>query len=457
MTTYRGRTHRRHPCPRQPASGVERALKGDRLVAAQRPENSKPSQQARETVSGREARAEPLSKFFRALNELKTGIRNTPVTVLHLGDSHIAADRFTGPLRTRFQRRFGDAGRGMMMPGYPFPYYRAQGVDFSRKGEWVAANSFKKEPGPFGISGVRLTARDKGAQLALSAKDGAFEWAEVTFVTGPERGDVIVSFGDSEQTVSTKTEKSGARRLQIPSKGRKLTVTTKGKAPVSVLSWSVGQNRPGVRYVNFGIPGASADLPRRWSERLIDDDLARLKPDLIVFGYGTNEGFHDDLDVALYEARFAKLVERFKVHAPQASILIIGPPDGLRLPRFARPKSKKAAASVPCRPLSEDERKRYEDLKKDKSRQLARWHAPPRLGDVRAALARVAKETGARFWDWSLVMGGECGIHSWANANPPLAASDRVHLRGLGAERSAQALFDELMRDYEIQVRLASH
>ena len=88
---------------------------------------------------------------------------------------------------------------------------------------------------------------------------------------------------------------------------------------------------------------------------------------------------------------------------------------------------------------------------------LARWHAPPRLSDVRAALARVAQKTGARFWDWSTVMGGECGIHAWANATPPLAASDRVHLRGAGAERSARALFDELMRTYEIHVRLASH
>ncbi|MEM8744008.1 MAG: GDSL-type esterase/lipase family protein, partial [Pseudomonadota bacterium] len=335
--------------PAHPATGerVERALKGDRLVAAPRTEKLKPS--ARETVSGSTASAEPLSKFFRALNELKTGVRETPVTVLHLGDSHIAADRFTGPFRSLFQERFGDAGRGMMMPGFPFPYYRAQGAQFSRSGNWSAANSFKKDPGPYGISGVRLTAREKGARLTLEGTDGPFEWAEVTFATGPKRGDASVSFGGSEQTVSTRAAKSGINRVQIPSKGRKLTVTTKDKAPVSILSWSVGQNRPGVRYVNFGIPGASADLPRRWNDGLVDDDLARLKPDLIVLGYGTNEGFHDDLDIAAYEARVADLVTRFKARAPQASILIVGPPDGLRFPRFARPKSKKATASAPCR------------------------------------------------------------------------------------------------------------
>ncbi|MDA7947130.1 MAG: GDSL-type esterase/lipase family protein [Hyphomicrobiaceae bacterium] len=442
-----------------PATGerVDRTHKSDRMVVAVRPEHVRPPAKASDSASRNTPNSEPLSKFFRGLNALKTGHRSAPVTILHLGDSHIAADRFAGSLRALFQERFGDAGRGMMMPGFPFPYYRARGVDFARSGKWTAANSFKKDPGPYGVTGVRLTAREKGAQLSLTGTAGPFEWAAVAFATSPKGGKAKVSFGGDEQTLSTRADKTRIKRVRFAVKGRELTVTTADKAPVSILSWSAGQNRPGVRYVNLGIPGASADTPDRWNEAMVDDDLAQLKPDLIVLGYGTNEGFQDDLDVASYEKRVADLVNRFKAHAPQASVLILGPPDGLRFPRYARPRNKRAAASAPCKPLSADERDRYEKLKKEKSRRLARWHAPPRLADVRAALRRIAQETRAHFWDWSSVMGGECGIHAWAKADPPLAASDRVHLRGRGAKRSAQALFDELMRNYEIHVRLASH
>ena len=277
-----------------------------------------------------------------------------------------------------------------------------------------------------------------------------------TFATTPKGGNVTVRFGGEEKWVSTRGQSNGIKRVAFASKGRKLDVTTEDKGPVSVLSWSVAQNRPGIRYVNFGIPGATADTPRRWNEALVEDDLARLKPDLIVLGYGTNEGFDDDLDIAAYEDRVAELVNRFKAHAPQASVLILGPPDGLRFPRYARRKDRKVPATASCKALSDDERRRYAELKSSKSPQLARWHPPPRLAEVRAALRRVAQTSGARFWNWSTVMGGACGIHAWANADPPLAARDRVHLRGLGADRSARSLFDELMRAYEIHVRLAS-
>lgn len=397
--------------------------------------------------------ATPLSGFYRALGQLKSGLREKPVTVLHLGDSHIAADRFSGDLRNLFQARFGDAGRGTMMPGYPFPYYRARGVSFSKSGQWSASNSFTGDPGPYGLTGVRLTARHDGARLALEVEDGVAEWAEVSFLRQPQGGDATVTFGGARRSVSTAGADSDVIRVRIASKGRELSVETKDKNPVSVLSWAVGQNRPGVRYVNFGIPGATADTPRRWDENLVSKGLANLKPDLIVLGYGTNEGFNDGLDTPDYRRRVSELVARLKEGAPQASVLVIGPPDGARLPKFARGGK---GAREHCGVLGEGEREAYSRLKASRSKKLARWHAPPSLSMVRASLRDVAQASDAYFWDWSKVMGGPCGIHEWANAEPPLAAGDHVHLRSAGAMRSARALFDELMAGYETHVRLAS-
>lgn len=418
-----------------PAIGerVNRAMKGDRLSGSP-----------------------PLARFYRALSDLQTELRVEPLTILHLGDSHIAADRFSGDLRAMFQARFSDAGRGMMMPGFPFPYYKARGVFFGRKGKWQAANSFANDPGPYGLTGVRLTSRAKGAELSLTSEEGAFEWAEVAFLAGPNGGMAKIIFGDGEQSISTDAPWTQIKRVRIQRKGRKLTVTATGDQAISVLSWSVGRNRPGIRYVNFGIPGANADTPSRWDDALVRDGLAALNPDLIILGYGTNEGFHDGLDPQAYQGRVAALLGRLRDGAPQADFLILGPPDALRFPRFARARNKDAAASAPCRALSAVEVQNYARLKNEKSPQLARWHAPPKLAVVRSALKRVAQRHGAHFWDWSSVMGAPCGIHAWARAEPPLAASDRVHLRSSGAKRSAEMLFKELMSGYEAHVRLAS-
>lgn len=440
------------------AEQINRTLKGDRLQASKVPAGRSlaEARAAALQVLRVEQHGEPLAKFYRALAGLSSGLQQEPVTILHLGDSHIAADNFTGDLREMFQARFGDAGRGMMMPGYPFPYYKARGVSFERKGSWKAANSFKNNPGTYGLSGVMLSTRSKGSRLALISKDGAFEYAEVAFLTQPKGGMAEVGFGGVQRSIKTSADKKRIKRIRIDRKGRELSVVSKGKGPVSILSWSVGQNRPGLRYINFGIPGATADTPARWDEALVQDGLSHLKPSLVVLGYGTNESFNDHLDPVAYEARVMGLAARLKKYAPQASLLILGPPDTARFPRYARARSKGAASSASCRTLSESEVQNYEKLKSSKSKQLARWHAPPKLGAVRVALERVAKAHGGQFWDWSQAMNGACGIHKWAKAKPPLAASDHVHMRSAGAKRSAAMLFNEVMAGYDAHVKLAS-
>ncbi len=164
---------------------IDRSMKGDRLLASKaRPRRS--LAEARAAANHALRGGVPLAKFYRALAALQSGLDRESVTILHLGDSHIAADNFSGDLRALFQARFGDAGRGMMMPGFPFPYYKARGVSFERKGKWKAANSFRNDPGAYGLSGVSLNAREEGARLSLTSQEGAFEWAEVSFLTQPQ-------------------------------------------------------------------------------------------------------------------------------------------------------------------------------------------------------------------------------------------------------------------------------
>jgi hypothetical protein len=84
---------------------------------------------------------------------------------------------------------------------------------------------------------------------------------------------------------------------------------------------------------------------------------------------------------------------------------------------------------------------------------LARWHAPPRLDAVRLALRRAAAASGAFYWDWAKYMGGPCSIHAWTSSRPPLAAPDHMTLTEAGDERSARALFAELIAGHDTYQR----
>ena len=56
-----------------------------------------------------------LSGFYKKLDELQNGERDK-VVVVHICDSHIQADYFSGTMRELLQRKFGNAGRGLVFP-----------------------------------------------------------------------------------------------------------------------------------------------------------------------------------------------------------------------------------------------------------------------------------------------------------------------------------------------------
>ena len=235
-----------------------------------------------------------LSRFFATLAQVEARQPGKIVTVLHLGDSHIAADRFSGDLREQFQSRFGDAGRGMLMPGL----YLAEGVKFDRGGEWQAALSTGTVPGPYGLTGAKLSAQSGDAWLRLTAKNEPFAWCEITLQSGPEHGTVQIGLDGEVKQAPMKAAASSWRNIRIDRKARELLIRPQGDGQVTVHSISIGTDKPGLRYVNLGLPGATAMTPLSWHRDYVAGDLNRLAPDLIIFSYGTDESFEDQPEFA---------------------------------------------------------------------------------------------------------------------------------------------------------------
>jgi hypothetical protein len=389
--------------------------------------------------------ARSLANFYAALAALAAGRHPRPITVVHFGDDRIADDRFAGTLRELLTGRFGGAGRGLMMPGL-FPL---RGMKIDRAGQWTLDSAAAGAQGPFGITGVRMTSSANNAWLRFTAAQSTFDWTEITFMMAPGAGTALVSLdGGTTKAVPTHAAATNETSIRIPARAHEILIKPRGDGPVSVLSVATGTNSPGIAYSNLGLPGATAWTPGKWTPDFAANELRKLNPDLILLEYGTREGFDDALDLGRYENHLRLIIDQIKEWAPQASFLIIGPPDAARLPAFAG-----SAGAQACRALNAQEAASYDRLMERSDERLARWHAPPRLDAVRSALRRAAAGSGAYFWDWAKYMGGACSIHAWGSFTPPLAAPDHTTLTEAGDDRSARALFAELAAGYDAYQR----
>jgi len=384
-------------------------------------------------------RPPPLAAFFRALDRLEQH-DGAPVYILQLGDSHTAGDYFPGVLRTDFQQRFGDAGRGMMQPGIPFRGIRQSEIHLVQSGRWVYHNSFSHpEEGPYGITGFTAESRSAGATISIEALDSeGFDRVEVGYLRQPKGGalDIEVDGKTLRRIATAGSEHFQRVSLAAPKGSHVLLLRAADKRPVRILSWSIERHAPGVVVAGFGVSGAAIGLVQRWTPEIVTDEIRHLNPALIILAYGTNEGFLDDFDEGKYRDTAAATLDFIRRAAPNASILLLGPPDGQHLVPAACYNRQGSGAEATC-------------VRGSSGGNGCSWVTPRPLATVREIERREAARVGAAFWDWAAIMGGECAMHQWGLLDPPLGRADHVHLSAAGYAKSADELFQELMQAYD--------
>jgi lysophospholipase L1-like esterase len=396
-----------------------------------------------------------LSSFYDRVLALEAGTVPGPVRILHLGDSHIAGDRFSGALQSRFADRLGDAGRGQLPPGDPFPYYRRQGFNVQSSGGWTVFSSLRGDAvGPFGLSGYRAESASPADWMALRVTGAAaLDGVGLDLLAQPGGGSIEVEI-DGQSVGYFKTEGSVPSLMQVRLEevhATRVVVRPAGDGPVAILGWGGATGGEGVLYEAHGIPGASLRVMDAWDATIVATQLASLAPDLILLGYGTNEGFDDALDLGLYSKLLDRRLMQLRSLAPHATIVLLGAFDGARLPTWAdRSTSVDAGprSALPCAPLAINERATYASLSADRDPVLGRWHGPPNLDKVREIQEAAARNHGSVYWDGADAMGGTCSIHAFVFSDPALAYGDHVHLTPSGADFMASRLWDFLMRPY---------
>ncbi len=119
------------------------------------------------------------------------------VHIMHFGDSHTAADEWTGGLRDLFKGKFGDGGSGFSVAGRPFLGYRRFDA---RGGASTLWHSYGGRSGVgdgfYGLGGVSIESSLRGQFVYLDAE---CDHLEIQYLVQPGGGSVELY--DNEQPV----------------------------------------------------------------------------------------------------------------------------------------------------------------------------------------------------------------------------------------------------------------
>ncbi|MDB4957765.1 MAG: putative periplasmic protein [Myxococcales bacterium] len=392
-----------------------------------------------------DAPAGTLDQLFIGLDAAERADPTGRVLLLFFGDSHTAGDSMTSRLRTTFQSRFGDAGRGLVAAGRPpTRHYYQRDVLYGTSGTWKAAvGGHRGDPEPYGISGIRVYGQQKGAQLwvetCLDCQAGTrVSQLEILYYSAPDHGLLRYRVDEGAwQQLSTKTapiEPPHPARQVIPvvDGPHKLTLEHGGGGPVDLFGVVMERGKPGAIVDSLGVVGRRLGSLRSWDWSIIGDQLSTRDPRLVVLQYGTNEADDPDLDLEAMARYFDDTILRIRAAAPTASILILGPPDlGVREAGKSCDRMQKQKAAIDAGVIPECE-----------------WRTPGVLGEIISVEHSAAVRNKVAFFDTFAAMGGPDQMQPWVLAEPKVAYKDHVHFTDVGYQRWADALSQAVLVRY---------
>jgi len=336
-----------------------------------------------------------LVHFRQKLSE-DTGV----VRVLQIGDSHVQGSFLGGEFRRLFQDSRGDAGRGLVFPHRTAGTNGAYDLSWIGEGPWSISNELRHETSmPWGLAGWSLASMDSSRFLILAPSSKA--------VPGKLLSSSAWVLGEGVHLGGT-----GACDSLAPSVHRCNLATTDtfrisiDSLPARFDGLVLENGRRGFVWSESGVNGLSwSDLgkpSRMWEQ------MNAWNPDLVVISLGTNDAFATKYSPSNFQSAVRDGIDRVRLAAPNADILLTFPPDH----------------ALPAR--------------------RHRWQANPQLESVEMILREECRSEGVAGIELRELMGGPGCWKSWLARG--LMAKDHIHYTGDGYRLQAQLAHQALMR-----------
>lgn len=334
---------------------------------------------------------------------------NSVISVTQFGDSHSAADFFTGGLRDLLQARLGNAGIGWVTPMNVRGQRNAEMT--WRSHQWNLTSSRTVSDLDFPMGGYIANPSRAGGSIdvTLTNPEKSRGLWDVRMVMKARSSEAIAITNDRGQLNLTNTLRGVGRwqtmnfRTPMP-----FRITAEDRHVELGGMWLQQSNQPGAIVSSIATNGAQLSIWNKWSPEWYAE-LSATNSDLVILEYGTNEAFNDVFDAEAYRRNLIDSIRNIRMRLPNAAILLLSPPDALL---------RNATGSCHDR-------------------------TPPSYEVVKQTQYSVARSERVLYWDWQKAMGGRCSIEKWERKE--LAARDKVHLTAEGYRLSARIFYRDLM------------
>ncbi len=369
--------------------------------------------------------------FFDGLDSLRAG-KDTVITIVQLGDSHIQAGHLSGRVMRLFQRVFGNAGRGWIAPfklsgsNEPDDYFiRSVAKD------WIAGRCVQRtRKTPIGIGGIGIQSVSPSINLDIVIAPGngaGYGFNEAILYRG-ERSMPMLPAGASKgpvrmfraDTACVPGVLADTFRISCLTDTLRLQSTRRKEGTDTLLPASSFTNlyygltlRNGDRGILYHSIGVNGAMYVNYTEEAYVRQLALLRPSLLIVSMGTNETFGRRFDTGEFAAQIEAFLALVNRELPNTAILLTTPPECYR-----RVRSGKQRVYV----------------RNDNTERAAR------------AIREAARREGVACWDLFAATGGKNSCRKWHASR--LMGRDRIHFTKEGYQEQGTLLFRALMESY---------
>ena len=350
---------------------------------------------------------------------------DTLFTIMHIGDSHIQGDYFTGEIRIQLQSRFGNAGRGILFPYALAKSYGPKGVSIKPSPYWTGLKTMSGSlRDPLGVTGYAAYSQTPYASFKLALTEKFSEENALGTFSVPEMQKIRIwhstgqsSFAcnlnedfkliDSAKSVNDNSWGVSSFQSNVPQNEftLKLSKTDSNQEHYGFYGFEiVPKNERGVVYHHCGVVGAQFPHLINKAQHALEQ-IAFLKPDILVFSFGTNEAYNGKLDTLVYTPTIAKFLEDIHSVSPNTAIILTTPPDTRSSNRI-----------------------------------------PPHQKNVINQFYKIAKDKNLAVYDLNAAMGGWGSLYHWFKNK--LTISDKLHFNTAGYALQGQLFTLSILEAY---------
>jgi len=338
------------------------------------------------------------------------------LNIVHIGGSHIQAGALSGHISDRLQHFYPGLKGGR---GFVFPYKMAntngpRNYQVVYTGKWDnCMNVERNRICRLGLSGIALTTSDSVATINIALNDDLYPEYDFNLVKVFHNCDsagycLEIMTPEPVRPIDINYDKGYSLFMLdkfLDTLNLKISKCDTLDTPFALYGFSLETTEPGINYHAIGVNGAN--IPAYLRCELFENHLTALNPKWIILTLGTNDAYTKKFSPEQFEQNYDLLLNRIKLAAPNAAIIITVPNDSYLYKRYVNRNTEK----------------------------------------VKDVIIKLAQKHSCAVWDFYSIMGGLNSITLWNKAN--LTASDKLHFNRNGYFLQADLFFNAFLKAYD--------